>query len=113
MSLGLIATIAYGILAIIGGIVGYTKAQSKISLMAGVGSGILLLLGAFLQAQGFGWALIFSLFISVVLVIAFVGRYVKTKKFMPAGLMIILGLFAIAAMIYQLLGGVAGTAIGA
>lgn len=113
MSLGTIATIAYGILAIIGGIAGYVKAQSRISLMAGVGSGILLLLGAFLQVQGFGWALIFSLFISVVLVIAFVGRYIKTKQFMPAGLMIILGVFAIVAMIYQLLGGAEGSAIGA
>ncbi|AMW27379.1 MULTISPECIES: TMEM14 family protein [Limnospira] len=105
MSLGMIATLLYGVLAIVGGIVGYKKAQSKISLIAGVSSGILLLVAALGQAQGWEWALIFALVISVVLVLAFVGRYVKTRKFMPSGLMVILGMVAIAVMVYQIIGG--------
>lgn len=107
----MIATIIYGVLAIAGGIVGYTKAQSKISLIAGVSSGILMLGSAFLQSQGIGWALIFALFLSVFLVLAFISRYLKTRKFMPAGLMVILGIVAIAFMVYELIAGVSGGVI--
>ncbi|MFM6192688.1 MAG: TMEM14 family protein [Planktothrix sp.] len=102
MSLGVIAAIAYGLLAIIGGIVGYTKAKSQISLLAGCGTGILLILGGILQIQGLTWGLIFSIVMSVFLIITFISRLLKTRKFMPSGLMIIAGFIAVAMMGYQL-----------
>ncbi len=102
MTLGVIAAIAYGILAVIGGIVGYAKAKSKISLMAGCSTGILLILGGIIQLQGLTWGLIFSLFMSVFLIITFISRLLKTRKFMPSGLMIIAGLVAVGVMGYQL-----------
>lgn len=102
MSLGVIAAIAYGLLAIIGGIVGYTKAKSQISLFAGCGTGILLILGGILQIQGLTWGLIFSIVMSVFLIITFISRLLKTRKFMPSGLMIIAGFIAVAMMGYQL-----------
>ena len=55
---GVIAAIAYGLLAFIGGIVGYTKAKSKISLFAGCSTGILLILGGIIQIQGVSWGLV-------------------------------------------------------
>ena len=102
MTLGVIAAIAYGILAVIGGIVGYTKAKSKISLIAGCSTGILLILGGIIQLQGLTWGLIFSLIMSVFLIITFISRLLKTGKFMPSGLMIIAGLVAVGLMGYQL-----------
>ncbi|CAD5946448.1 hypothetical protein PCC9214_02274 [Planktothrix tepida] len=102
MSLGVIAAIAYGLLAIIGGIVGYTKAKSKISLFAGCTTGLLLVLGGILQIQGLTWGLIFSIVLSGFLIITFISRLFKTRKFMPSGLMIIAGFVALALMGYQL-----------
>ncbi len=102
MSLGVIAAIAYGLFAIMGGIVGYTKAKSKISLFAGCGTGILLILGGILQIQGLTWGLIFSIVMSVFLIITFISRLLKTRKFIPSGLMIIAGFIALAMMGYQL-----------
>ncbi|WP_375539553.1 TMEM14 family protein [Planktothrix sp. FACHB-1365] len=102
MSLGVIAAIAYGLLAIIGGIVGYTKAKSKISLFAGCTTGLLLVLGGILQIQGLTWGLIFSIVLSVFLIITFISRLFKTRKFMPSGLMIIAGFVALALMGYQM-----------
>jgi uncharacterized membrane protein (UPF0136 family) len=40
MTLGVMAAIVYGSLAIVGGIVGYIQAKSKISLVAGCGCGL-------------------------------------------------------------------------
>lgn len=94
MSSGIIAAIAYGLLAIFGGIMGYTKAKSKASLISGIVSGLLLLVGGAIASQGNPIGLILAAIISVVLVIVFVIRYFKTRKFMPAGLMIITGIVA-------------------
>lgn len=102
MDLGVIAAIAYGILAVIGGIMGYAKAKSTISLIAGCSTGILLIIGGIIQLQGLTWGLIFSLVMSVFLIITFISRLLKTRKFMPSGLMIIAGLVAVGLMGYQL-----------
>lgn len=102
MNLGVIAAIAYGIVAIGGGIMGYAQAKSKISLIAGVGCGVLLLISAALQLQAQAWGLSFAIAVTGVLIVAFVMRLIKTRKFMPAGLMLILGIPALAAMISQM-----------
>ncbi len=99
---GVIATIAYGILAIIGGVMGYAQAKSKISLIAGCGCGILLLISAILQTQGQALGLSLATAITIVLMAAFMMRFIKTRKFMPAGLMLILGVPALGVMVSQL-----------
>ncbi|MBW4660414.1 MAG: hypothetical protein KME15_17210 [Drouetiella hepatica Uher 2000/2452] len=102
MNLSVIAAIAYGILAIVGGIMGYAQAKSKVSLIAGCGCGILLLISAILQTQGQTWGLLLATIITIVLMVAFVMRFIKTRKFMPAGLMLILGVPALGVMVSQL-----------
>ncbi|MBD2005723.1 MULTISPECIES: TMEM14 family protein [Cyanophyceae] len=102
MNLGIISAIAYGILAIIGGIIGYSQAQSKVSLISGIVSGLLLILGGVMQLQGQAWGLILATVVTAVLVIVFAVRLAKTRKFMPAGLMSVLGLVTLAVMIQQL-----------
>jgi uncharacterized membrane protein (UPF0136 family) len=57
--------IAYGLVALIGGVIGFVKAGSLASLIAGGGSGVLLLVGAALVGKkpkvGLGIALVVSL----------------------------------------------------
>ena len=103
MNLGIVAAIAYGILAVIGGIIGYIQARSKVSLISGCLSGLLLLIAAGLQLQGYTWGLPLAAIVTTLLVIVFAGRLAKTRKFMPAGLMIILGLVTLIILINTLL----------
>lgn len=102
MNLGIIAAIAYGLLAIVGGIMGYQKAQSKISLLSGGVSGILLILSGILALNGISSGLILAALISGLLVVVFGVRLAKTKKIMPAGLMIVTGIIALVVIGYQL-----------
>lgn len=98
MSLGLIIALIYGILAIVGGIVGYLKARSTPSLISGIISGLLLIIGALRAAQGIASGLWVVKIVTLVLVIVFIVRLVKTKKFMPAGLMVIGGVATLIAV---------------
>lgn len=49
MNLATIITFTYGILSIVGGIIGYKQAGSKISLISGAISGLLLIIAGILQ----------------------------------------------------------------
>ena len=102
MNIGIIAAIAYGILAIGGGIMGYVKAQSKISLFAGVSCGILLIIAGILPLMGINWGLILGSVIGTLLIIAFISRLIKTRKLMPSALMIGAGVVSVGIMIYQI-----------
>lgn len=98
MTLGILAAIAYGLLAIIGGLIGYLQARSRVSLITGSFSGLLLLLGAFLWWQGLPAGAGLSLGITAALVIVFLRRWFQTRKAMPAALMIGCGVIAFAVM---------------
>jgi len=102
MNLSIIATFAYGILAIAGGIIGYIQARSKVSLLSGSISGLLLILAAYFQLQGQTWGSILAVLVTGILVVVFAVRLAKTRKFMPAGLMTILGMVALAVMVNQI-----------
>jgi uncharacterized membrane protein (UPF0136 family) len=102
MELGIIATFAYGILALIGGIMGYVKANSKVSLLSGSISGLLLILAAFSQLQGQYWGLLVAALVTAVLVVFFCLRLAKTRKFMPSGLMAILGMVTLVLIVNQI-----------
>ncbi|MBD2682089.1 MULTISPECIES: TMEM14 family protein [Nostoc] len=102
MNLSIIAAFAYGILAIAGGIIGYIQARSKVSLVSGSISGLLLIIAAYLQLQGQAQGLILAIFVTTVLVVFFAFRLAKTRKFMPAGLMTILGMLALAVMLNEI-----------
>lgn len=104
MNLSIIAAFAYGILAVVGGIIGYIQARSRVSLLSGSISGLLLILAAYVQLQGQSWGSILAVIVTAVLVVVFAFRLAKTRKFMPAGLMTILGVLALAAMVNQIVG---------
>lgn len=98
MSLGALSAIAYGVLAAVGGLMGYAQARSQLSLISGLASGALLLLGGWLWQQGNAAGAPLSIGVTLALVIVFVRRYQQTGKFVPAGLMIALGAVALVLM---------------
>lgn len=88
--------VVYGLLVAIGGIIGYAKARSTVSLIAGLGSGIALAISAYETTQNTLTGLSSALCIAILLLIVFAIRWFKTKKVMPAGMMAILSLVAAA-----------------
>ena len=94
-TLKLIGTVLYGLLSLGGGILGYWKSKSKVSLISGVISGLLLLiLGVFIYS-GNAWAEIAAAAIVTLLIAVFAVRWFKTKKFMPAVPMILFGVISL------------------
>lgn len=102
MNLSIVAAFAYGILSIVGGIIGYIQATSMVSLLSGSISGFLLIIAAYFQLQGQTWGSILAVLVTAVLVVFFAFRLAKTRKFMPAGLMTILGMLTLAVMLNQI-----------
>jgi uncharacterized membrane protein (UPF0136 family) len=94
-----IALLIYGVIAIVGGIIGFAKSQSKASIISGSISGVGLLVAGAAAAQNQEWGKIAGMAITVLLVIVFIVRLIKTKKFMPAGLMILGGVTTLGAAI--------------
>lgn len=92
MNTSTLAAIAYGITSIAGGIFGYAQAKSQVSLILGSVSGIVLILAAWAQLQELPIGATIAQIITVLLVGVFTVRLIKTRKFMPAGLMLGLGL---------------------
>ena len=91
MNLAIFATIAYGLLAGLGGIWGYIKSQSKPSLISGCLSGIILLVSAVMQSQGADLGLLIAKIVVLLLVAVFAVRLIKTGKLMPSGIMLAAG----------------------
>lgn len=82
----------FGVLTIAGGVLGFVKAKSRPSLIAGTISGLSLLLAGYLVGTRGTLGLALGLFISFSLAGRFIGAYKKSGKFMPAGLMSVLGI---------------------
>ena len=87
--------IVFGLLTIVGGVMGYVKAGSAASIIAGSISGILLLLAAFLMPGNPAVGLVLALVVSVALAGRFVPAFIKTGSVMPAGLMSVLSVIGI------------------
>ncbi|MDB4945942.1 MAG: hypothetical protein JWP97_5476 [Labilithrix sp.] len=82
----------FAFVTVAGGVMGFVKAQSKASLIAGSISGALLFLAGVLVSTGHATAgLAVGLVVSAALAARFGGAYRKSKKMMPAGLMTLLG----------------------
>jgi uncharacterized membrane protein (UPF0136 family) len=91
----------YGLVVLLGGVMGYLKAKSKASLFSGLGSGIALLVAWIVCRQAAMAGLGLATLIALVLFVVFILRFLKTRAFMPAGLMMV---FSFAATVVFLLG---------
>ncbi|HEU5181604.1 MAG TPA: TMEM14 family protein [Candidatus Polarisedimenticolia bacterium] len=79
----------YGAIVLAGGVMGFVKARSRASLIAGVAS-FALLLGAgalMLRGEKAGW--IAAMAVAGLLLAFFAARWLKGRKFMPAGMMVL------------------------
>lgn len=74
------------------GIIGYVKAQSTPSLIAGLVFGVILAVGAYLNSEKlFAHPNSYLLLVTcIILGVAMGYRFYKTQKFMPAGLITLL-----------------------
>ena len=87
--------IVFGILTIAGGVVGYVKAGSLPSIIAGSITGVLLLVGAFLLPEHRAVGLATAFIVSLLLAAQFVPKFVRTGRVMPAGMMSVLSVIGI------------------
>jgi uncharacterized membrane protein (UPF0136 family) len=91
--------ILFGVLTIVGGIVGYVKASSVASIVAGSITGVLLLVAAFLLPEHRGVGLATASVVSLLLAAQFVPKFLQTGRMMPAGMMSILSVIGVIAAI--------------
>jgi uncharacterized membrane protein (UPF0136 family) len=83
----------YIVLLVAGGVMGLVKGKSKISLITSVAFALLLSL----CVTGV-WPFRYSTWILAVLLVFFAWRLLKSKKFMPAGLMVIMTVLTLAGL---------------
>jgi uncharacterized membrane protein (UPF0136 family) len=81
---------AFGAFTVAGGVIGFVKAKSTASLVAGGFAGALLLLSGYLVGTVGRNGLILGHVVSLALAIRFVSAFRKTRKVMPAGIMAVL-----------------------
>jgi uncharacterized membrane protein (UPF0136 family) len=85
----------FGALTIIGGVIGYVKAGSLPSIIAGAITGVLLLVAGWILPANRTAGLVIGLIVSLLLAAQFVPKFIRTKSVMPAGLMSILSVIGI------------------
>lgn len=87
--------IIFGILTIAGGLMGFLRAGSTISLIAGSITGILLLVGAFFLPANLAVGLAIAGLTSLLLAAQFVPKFLKSGQPMPAGMMSLLSVIGV------------------
>jgi uncharacterized membrane protein (UPF0136 family) len=90
----------YAVLLAVGGLIGYFKAGSRASLIAGSISAVAAFGALGLSAKSHPWGVPLGLILSISLFVLFGYRYaVKTRKFMPSGLLAVASLVVLAVML--------------
>jgi uncharacterized membrane protein (UPF0136 family) len=91
--------LVFGVLTIAGGVVGYVKAGSVASIIAGSITGVLLLVATFLLPEHRAIGLATAFIISLLLAAQFAPKFIRTGRVMPAGMMSILSVIGVIAAI--------------
>ena len=86
----------YIVLIIVGGLIGFLKANSNVSLYMSCGFAAALILCAVPNVFAAGFRASLANILMAALLVVFAIRLAKTKKFMPAGLMLIATVAALA-----------------
>jgi uncharacterized membrane protein (UPF0136 family) len=86
----------YIVLLLIGGLIGFFKARSKVSLISSSVFAALLVLAVLPDVFQLAFARGLTNVILAMLLVVFAVRLAKTKKFMPSGLMLMLTILTLA-----------------
>ncbi|MBI2841560.1 MAG: TMEM14 family protein [Acidobacteria bacterium] len=92
MDIASIILLAYGAVVLGGGLMGWVKARSTPSLVAGLAFGVALIVDAFLFTAQPYIAAVLALVLPGLLAAIMGVRFAKSKKFMPAGMIAALSL---------------------
>lgn len=103
MNLGQMTLIVFGILMIVGGAMGM-KAGSKVSLIAGGTSGVLILVAYVVSRFNMNAGLWMGAVLALLLAGNFLMRWMKTGKVMPAAALMAVSLVALAILAQQIMG---------
>jgi len=93
----------YAILMLGGGIMGFMKAGSKISLIAGLISGLLVIIGLIISNTNAQLGIGIVAATSALLCISFLMRLLKTQSFMPSGMLLVLSVVALSVSVIHLI----------
>lgn len=98
---GQVALGVYALLLALGGIMGYVKAGSRPSLIAGVVSGLVALaaLAATLMMPDSRVGFLIGLALAAALTVVFLRRFAATRKVMPAGVLVVVSVLMIGVLI--------------
>jgi uncharacterized membrane protein (UPF0136 family) len=86
----------YIVLLVAGGVIGFLKAKSQVSLVMSVAFAVLLIVTAIPRLLSAGVAAGMADLLLAALLVVFTIRLAKTKKFMPAGMMLVLTIATLA-----------------
>ena len=86
----------YIVLLVVGGLIGFLKAGSKVSLISAAVSSAVLIIASIPGLFEAGPQKIIIETVLAVLLVVFAVRLTKTKKFMPSGLMLVLTIVCLA-----------------
>ncbi len=89
MAISVLLVLFFGAFSLIGGVIGYVKAKSKASLIAGAVSGLILLVAAHWMHRGSEMGSVVSLIVALLLGGRFLGTFFKTRRIMPDLIMIL------------------------
>lgn len=89
----------FGILTIIGGIVGYTSTGYWEPLVAGLVAGVILISGALQMQKGARSGIFTTLFVTLLLLAYAIYRMIIDGTFMPGGVMIIVSAISLLLLI--------------
>ena len=102
MSFGPVVLLVFGILMVLGGLMGH-RAGSKASLISGSLSGLVLLGAWFVSRDHLAVGLWIGVGVSALLSVVFGMRLAKTGKFMPAGGLLLVSVVALGLLVYSAL----------
>jgi uncharacterized membrane protein (UPF0136 family) len=95
MNITVVVVGLFGLFSLVGGLIGYFKADSMASLLAGLISGLLLMLGAFGISKDKQIFAYITLLVAILLGGRFFMTLIKSFKFMPDLLMVVFSLVTI------------------
>ena len=96
-----VIALAYGLLVLAGGFMGFKKAGSRPSLIAGIVSMALMLLAAILLFSGKPSGAPLAILVCAALLVFFGMRWMKNRRFMPSGLMSLLSAAALFLLVWS------------